>query len=133
MNKTLKRKLDDIFSKYIRLRDSNENGIFRCISCGKPVSWKNGDNGHFVNRQHMSLRYSEVNCNAQCRHCNRFDEGNNIGYQRGLIEKYGDEIINELEIAKYRSNSISDVEARIMINYYKQEVAKLLKEKNLKK
>ena len=133
MNKTLKRKLDDIFSKYIRLRDSDDNGIFHCISCGKPVFWKDGDNGHFVNRSHMSLRYSEKNCNAQCRHCNRFDEGNNIGYQRGLIEKYGDEIIKELEIAKHSSNHISDAEARIMINHYKQEVAKLLKEKNLNK
>lgn len=131
MNKTLKKKLDDVFSIYIRLRDSDDNGIFRCISCGKPVFWKDGDNGHFINRQHMSLRYSEKNCNAQCRYCNRLDEGNNVGYHKGLISKYGGQIVDNLFIVKHKSNKITDTEAKIMIEYYTREVKFLLKTKHL--
>ncbi len=37
--------LDRIFSEYIRRRDSDENGIGRCISCGKMVHWKEADCG----------------------------------------------------------------------------------------
>ena len=32
---TLVKKLDKVFSQYIRLRDAFPNGTFRCISCGK--------------------------------------------------------------------------------------------------
>lgn len=31
----LKAKLDKIFSEYIRLRDADNNGMVRCISCMK--------------------------------------------------------------------------------------------------
>ena len=83
--KTLKRKLDDVFSIYIRLRDSDDKGFCRCISCGKIQHWEDVDCGHYVNRSHMGTRYSERNCNAQCRHCNRFMEGNIQNYRKGLI------------------------------------------------
>lgn len=38
-----KDKLDRIFSEYIRLRDADNNGYIRCISCGKIVFWKDTD------------------------------------------------------------------------------------------
>ena len=59
----------------------------RTVTSGvKIVLWKEADNGHFINRKHMSLRFSETNCNAQCRSCNRFDEGNMTGYNLGMIK-----------------------------------------------
>lgn len=103
-----KDKLDRIFSQYIRLRDADNKGYIRCISCGKIVFWKDADNGHFINRKHMSLRFSETNCNAQCRACNRFSEGNMTGYNLGMIKKYGQQTINLLILAKNQINKISD-------------------------
>ena len=87
----LKAKLDRVFSMYIRLRDSREFDFkaFRCISCGRILPFEKADNGHYINRQHMSTRFDEMNCNAQCSHCNRFQEGNMQGYRNGLIRKYG--------------------------------------------
>lgn len=61
--------LDRAFSKFIRLRDSDDNGLCRCISCGKLHMWDDIDCGHFVNRRHMGTRFDEKNCNAQCRSC----------------------------------------------------------------
>lgn len=126
-----KDKLDRIFSQYIRLRDADQNGYIRCISCGKIVLWKEADNGHFINRKHMSLRFSETNCNAQCRSCNRFDEGNMTGYNLGMIKKYGQQTVDLLIISKNKANKISDTEYKILIKHYQQEVKRLLKEKKL--
>ena len=121
----LKDKLDRIFSEFIRLRDSDSNGYCRCISCGAVHHWKDVDCGHYVNRSHMATRYDERNCNAQCRKCNRFDEGNNIGYTKGLIAKYGDKVIDELYVKKYSISKMSKAEFEILIDHYKTEVKKL--------
>lgn len=118
-------KLDKIFSEYIRRRDSDDNGIGACCSCGKMQHWKNMDCGHFVNRKHMSLRFSEVNCNMQCYACNRFDEGNVVGYSRFLIKKHGAQILAELEISKKRIVKFTQFEIDVLTNFYIAEVKQL--------
>lgn len=124
--------LDKIFSKYIRYRDSKD-GYFRCISCGQIKPFAKADCGHYINRKHMILRYNEMNCNAQCRSCNSFDEGNVQGYRRGLISKYSEQAVLLLESMKYQSRKISDIDYKLMIDYYRKEVKRLEKEKNIKK
>ena len=106
------------------MRDAKD-GTCICISCGDMKYWKLMDAGHFVNRRHMSLRYSETNVNAQCRKCNRFDEGNSIGYAIGLTEKYGKDVINKLMIAKKTSVKYTKFEFMTMINFYKKKVWEL--------
>ena len=125
------KKLDTIFSQYIRLRDADSKGVCVCISCGNPQFWKELDCGHYVNRQHLNLRFSEVNCNAQCRKCNRFDEGNASGYTLGLIRKYGEEIINDLNLARNQIVKFSDPELESLIDYFREEVKRLKNEKGL--
>lgn len=124
-----KAKLDRVFSLYIRLRDGFSNGTFVCVSCGqiKPIS--EADCGHYINRKHMSTRFSEVNCNAQCRKCNRFDEGNIQGYRRGLIRKYGEQRVLLLEAEKGTTRQYSDFEYKVLIKHYTEEIKKLRKEK----
>lgn len=79
----------------------------------------------------MSTRFDEKNCNAQCMKCNMFDEGNNIGYIKGLIRKYGIRVIEELELKKHSLCSLSTFEYEILIKHYSDEVKKLRAEKNL--
>lgn len=127
-----KEKLDKVFSQYIRLRDMIPGTtIFRCISCGmiKPIN--QADCGHYINRQHMSTRYSEVNCNAQCRSCNRFDEGNIQGYRRGLVLKYGEARVCLLESTKYEMRKYSEFEYKALISHYQGEIKRILKERGL--
>ena len=129
----LKDKLDRIFSKYIRLRDMLPGTTaFRCISCGKMYPVTYADCGHYINRQHMSTRYSEMNCNAQCRKCNRFDEGNMSGYRQGLVKKYGEQRVVLLEATKNAVRKYSDTEYETLIAHYKQEVSRMLKERGLR-
>lgn len=119
--KGLKDKLDRIFSLFIRHRDSKD-GAFKCISCGQIKSYSLADCGHYINRANMTTRFDEINCNAQCSHCNRFREGNNQGYRKGLIKKYGEPAIEMLEMKKHNTSNISSAELRVMIDLYSSKL-----------
>lgn len=127
----LRAKLDREFSRYIRLRDALPDGTFKCISCGqvKPIS--QADCGHYINRKHMATRFDEMNCNAQCIACNRFDEGNMSGYRQGLVRKYGERSVLLLEAKKNQTRKYSDFEYHALIKHYKAEAERLRKEKGL--
>jgi hypothetical protein len=88
--KNAKSKADKYFSKYIRLRDSDSNGLSKCITCGTFKSWKEMDCGHFISRRFESVRYDEQNAHAQCKKCNRFENGNQFEHGMKLDKKYGE-------------------------------------------
>lgn len=113
-------KLDNVFSLYIRLRDSlaYDHKAFRCLACWQVKPFEQADCAHYINRKHMSLRYSEINCNACCRSCNRFDEGNLSGYRYGLIKKYGEEKVLLLESMKNEIVKYSTFEIQAFIKFY---------------
>lgn len=126
-----KDKLDRVFSLFIRYRDVMPNGFFKCISCGKIKPFSQGDNGHYINRQHMITRYDEMNNNMQCRHCNRFMEGNIQNYRKGLIDKYGEKNVQFLENKQHFQRHFFEVEYIELIKYYTKEYKKLKEEKGL--
>jgi hypothetical protein len=41
--------------------------------------------------------FDEMNVNAQCRRCNRFEEGNHFIYRGWLVSRYGEKKVEELE------------------------------------
>ena len=49
----------------------------------------------------------------------------------GMIKKYGQQTVDLLIISKNKANKISNIEYKILIKHYQQEVKRLLKEKNL--
>jgi hypothetical protein len=101
---------DEVFSRYIRLRDSAYDGIKwvgDCITCerflivineeGKWVA--SSQNGHFITRGIMSLRFDELNTNLQCAHCNAWMDKEEMleRYRKGLDLKYGKDTAKELK------------------------------------
>ena len=122
--KQLTAKLDRIFSKYIRKRDS-KGEFFRCCSCGQLKPIEQADCGHFINRRWMACRWREDNCHAQCRACNRFDEGNAVGYTMFMIEKYGKEHVEYLQAIKNAGYKYSDFELQTLIDEYKRKLKDL--------
>lgn len=121
------KKLDKVFSEYIRLRDADENGICTCITCGAKHHWKNMDNGHFIKRQHMSLRYNEINCNAQCRKCNWLGQGEDVKYAAALQKKYGPDIVEKLLLAKNKTVKFTQFEIDQMTKYYTEKLKEFKK------
>lgn len=126
-----KEQLDRIFSTYIRMRDADSNGMVQCYCCGKLLPWKQSQNMHYVPRQHMSLRFNEVNCHAGCVKCNYYDNGNIEEYILHLKKDYGNDIAERLAIAKKQAVKYSSAEFKALADYYKSEIKKLEKEKGL--
>jgi 5-methylcytosine-specific restriction endonuclease McrA len=87
---TLIRKLDRIFSEYIRKRDTDYKGQVECISCQKTFQYKEVDAGHFISRKYLRTRWDEKNVHGQCRRCNRFAYGEQYLYSINLDRKLGD-------------------------------------------
>ena len=53
---------DTIFSKFIRLKYADKAGKVVCYTCGKVRHWSLLQNGHYVKRAHLYLRWDERNC-----------------------------------------------------------------------
>ena len=68
------KKLDVVFSEYIRKKDS-ANGKAKCVTCGKVDEWKKMQAGHFMSRTKYATRWDEENVQVQCVRCNRFSQG----------------------------------------------------------
>ena len=109
------KKLDVKFSIFIRRRDENQG----CISCGKRIEFKNCDAGHYISRKNMSTRFDEQNVNAQCKECNQFKSGNIPDYERGLVQKYGEGVLEELNTKKNESSKLSSSDIVELIKQYK--------------
>lgn len=125
------KKLDKVFSAYIRLRDAMPNGCFRCISCGKIKRFEQGDCGHYHSRTHMATRWDPDNCHMECRGCNRASADHLIGYRRNLVEKIGLDRINRLEMMAHSQKHWLDFELQEKIDYYTREVKRLSAEKGI--
>ena len=85
-------------SRFCRIRDFRKYG--KCISCDMEFnSWTDGDGGHFAPAQGcgIGLLFDLFNVNLECRQCNAFDEGHLIGYRRGLIERHGVKVVEDIE------------------------------------
>ena len=68
----LKKKLDVLFSQYIRRRNADHLGRVKCFTCGVEKHWKEQQAGHFQSRSHHSTRWDEVNVQVQCVKCNMY-------------------------------------------------------------
>ena len=123
-------RLDDVFSKYIRLRDCNKAWIVICPLCWTKIPWKKAQNMHFISRWNMKYRFDEMNCHAWCMRCNVLLNWNYIIYTRRMQKKYWidkiDEMINDKTPFKLKTYEIEE-----MIEKYSWLVVNLLIRKHL--
>lgn len=127
----LVKKLDKVFSLYIRLRDVMPNGMFRCISCGKIKPYDQEDCGHFYSRIHMATRFDEDNAHGECRMCNRLSADHLLGYRKNLIQKIGLDRVSRLEWQHNQIKHWTKDELKEKIAYYTKEVKRLSADKGI--
>jgi len=110
------KKLDIVFSKYIRLSNADSRGMCTCVTCGKQAYFEKDqiDAGHFMSRRYMSVRYDERNVHPQCRYCNRMLAGNIYKYSLFL----GSELANDLYLKSKETVKFSSQELEEMIDEY---------------
>lgn len=123
--KTLVRKLDQIFSLYIRTRDSDKRGYCKCCTCGKKLKIKQIHCGHFMSRRHMATRWDEENVSAQCCSCNTFRGGEQYKFALFLNEKYNTDKSSELLQKSRQTTKYSITDLEEMIEHYKTLLEKL--------
>ena len=96
----LRKDLDAIFSRVIRLSFADENGNVQCYTCPRKDHYKKMQNGHFVPRQYLATRYDERNCRPQCYACNMLLNGQPSTFARKLEEETPG-IVAELDKLRY--------------------------------
>lgn len=118
--KTLVKKLDTVFSIYIRQRKAIDD-IAECVTCGKKDHWKKLQNGHFMSRKHLSTRWDEDNCQVQCAGCNVFKYGEQYKYSVWLESNLGSGSSDRLLQKSRTTLKIADFELIEMIEFYKNK------------
>lgn len=119
------KRIDPPFHRFIRLRDTNDEGYGTCCSCNKPIHFHDGQAGHFVTRQHKATRWDEENVHLQCIYCNQWEGGAQYAYSKFLGQDKADELM-----AKSRQIfKLSDAEFEDIYYYYKEKVMELEKTK----
>lgn len=125
------RKLDDVFSQFIRLRDSDNNGVCKCITCGQFDHWQSCDAGHFITRDNMATRWDEENVHAQCQKCNRFLSGKQFEHGLAVDKRHGPGTASKLLVKSKGVCNWQDFEIEKMASYYREQVKELKQQKGM--
>lgn len=117
---SLKKALWKVFTEYVKNRDG-----WRCVTCGKRAEGQGMNGGHYIAKAACGLDYyfSEFNTHAQCVTCNLTLEGNRPAYRRFILERYGPDVLRDLETNYHRPSVGFDFEAKIA--EYKGKLAAL--------
>ena len=113
----LVKKLDTVFSQYIRLKDSKD-GIGTCITCGKQDHIKNLQAGHMISRKHYSTRWDERNVKIQCVGCNVFRYGEQFKFSLYLGDKLSKQLLADSRVIR----KFTDIELQEMIQHYSDKL-----------
>ena len=117
----LVKKLDVVFSQYIRLSNADNNGYCTCVTCNKKFHWKEIQAGHFMSRKHYSIRWDERNVKPQCVACNVYRAGEQYKYSLYLGNNLSKTLLEESrELRKF-----TNIELEEMIADYGERVKKL--------
>ena len=119
----LKRKCQEYFNRYIRLRDEGKG----CVSC-KENHFEHAS--HFFSvRMYDAMRFDEGNVHGGCAKCNTFLFGNLYYYGKRLPDRIGQERFKELvrraEESKKTQHKWQRWELIEKIEYYKQKCKEL--------
>jgi hypothetical protein len=103
--KTLKKKAWKAFARFIKARDSRENGTCVCCTCNAVLRWNESacNAGHFVCSRSGSVLFDEGIVHAQCASCN-MNDGEQFLYGLFMKRKYGltDEQLEKMQNRKHK-------------------------------
>jgi len=121
----LKKELDTIFSRYIRMSFSTPHGITMCFTCSKTDHYKNMHAGHFQSRRHLSTRWDETNVQVQCVKCNLFSQGEQYAFGKLLDIRFGEGTSDGLVMKARLTQKFMRIDYIELIDHYKKEVKKI--------
>lgn len=126
-------RLDSIFSKFVRLRDSDSHGFSTCVTCCKVAFWtREGIQcGHFQTRGKYITRWHERNAHAQCAGCNMVNGGQQYKHGLEIDKRYGEGAAEEILILSNQTQKFSTFELVDMYNDFKERVEQMIEDKGV--
>lgn len=117
----LVKKLDTVFSLWVRQSNADKNNMCTCVTCNKTFFWKEIQAGHFMSRKHYSIRWDERNVKPQCVACNVYRAGEQYKYSLYLGNNLSKKLLEESrELRKF-----TNIELEEMIKDYSDRLKKL--------
>lgn len=134
--KSKKTEVDDsklwaIFSKFIRLKYSDDQGFCTCYTCGRIGFWSAMDCGHGVPRQYLATKFDERNNRPQCGPCNGFEGGRREVFKEKMDKEHGPGTWDLMELKSKKKFTYSQFGIETLIRFYTDEVATLKSGKGL--
>jgi hypothetical protein len=124
------KKVDTMFSQFVRLRATDHRGMGECYTCGAVRHWSEVDAGHFMSRACMSTRWDEKNVQFQCKRCN-MRSGEQFLFSVHLDQEFGEGTAEALHIASKQTRKFTHAELEQMYYHYKRLVDELRSTKGL--
>jgi hypothetical protein len=109
------------FNAYIRERDKGKP----CISCGNDKPKKVNAGHFFSSGGHKAVTFDEQNVHLQCEYCNTYLSGNLINYRKGLIQRIGEDGLEQLEQRANATAKFTREELQELTKEYKQKIKQL--------
>lgn len=94
--KAIEVKLDKVFSRYIKLRDTDAQYRGNCFTCYKPLTIEEMQCGHWMKRKKKTVRWFDGNAFGQCNKCNCINDGEYEKMEARMRKEYGDEYVDNL-------------------------------------
>jgi len=116
----LHKKAWTLFSKCIRIKGTDTEGMTNCYTCGARLHWKKLQSGHF---HHSRLDFDKRNIHKQCPRCNTYLSGNLAIYGTKLMMELGKEGMQKL-LLDANQKLYSTTELKQIIECCKKELEK---------
>jgi hypothetical protein len=114
----LQKKLDNVCRKIVLIRDSADDETFKCISCGKVEMLNKSNVSHYISRRYLSTRWDLHNIHLSCVYCNKYLSGNLIEYRKTLVQKYGLQEVERLEMIYKMSTHYSTFDLEMLLQNF---------------
>ncbi len=124
-----KKKLWDVFSIYIRMRDCIEATSTithgKCCTCGRAYPITKLQAGHFIPGRADSILFEPTCVHSQCYRCNVIRSGEWVKYFRFMEGKYGQEAVFALMVQSEQPCVITPEWLALSMTYYLDRISEM--------
>jgi hypothetical protein len=115
---SLIKKVDRLFSRYVRQKHANEGGWVECCTCKKAMPWEDSQCGHWIKRGHHATRWDFRNVAPQCPGCNMYLSGAMDEFAAYICRTHGEDVMHELIRLKHTAKRWTIAELRELVEEY---------------
>lgn len=124
-------KADKYFSRYIRLKYADDNGMCKCCTSGKRFHWKQIHCGHFQSRRYISTRYDEQNCAPQSPYDNTYKQGEQYKFAKWIDATHGQGTADWLEQKAQQQVKLTAIDLEYIADVYRKKSREIANQKGI--